>query len=67
MLKHHTNTRYHVIEFIKTLDAPQKEKLKVMLSRGISCCEGIAKANHISPEEFQAELKHILFEGRGSN
>lgn len=51
------------INFIKSLSNSEKEKLKIMLSHGISCGTDYAKRHEIEPYRFNEELKNI-FEGK---
>ena len=55
--------RQIAINFIETLSAGEKEKLKVMLAHGITCGTDYARQNEIEPLQLTEELK-LIFEGK---
>lgn len=55
--------RQAAINYIKTLTASDKLKLKIMLSHNVSCGKDFAIQNEVNPAAFNVELKTIL-EGR---
>ena len=55
--------RQIAINFINTLSANEKEKLKIMLAHGITCGVDYAKQNEIEPLQLTEELK-LIFGGK---
>lgn len=55
--------RQIAINFIKTLSPSDKEKLKVMLTHGITCGADYARQNEIEPLQLTEELK-LIFGGK---
>ena len=51
-----------VVDYIKTFDKKDKERLKVMLSHGIVCGAGFANERGIDVAFFNNELKAVLEE-----
>lgn len=49
-----------VVDYIKTLDANDKKKMKVMLSHGVLCGKGFASERGVDLISFNNELKTIL-------
>ena len=52
--------RENVVKYIKGLNESERNKLIVMLKRGISCCVGLAKDLNVDPDDYNAELRRIL-------
>ena len=52
--------RQSVINYVKTLNDYDKQKLSEMLKHNITCCVGIAKDLKIDVDSFNAELRRIF-------
>lgn len=48
------------INYIKTLNSTEKQKLKTMLSHKVQCGRDFAIKNNVDPVVFNNELKSIL-------
>lgn len=53
-----------VVDYIKTMNTKDKERLKVMLSHGIVCGAGFANERGIDVTFFNNELKSVLEEDK---
>lgn len=51
-----------VVDYIKTMNVKDKERLRVMLSHGIVCGAGFANERGIDVAIFNKELKSVLEE-----
>ena len=56
------DVRKIVVDYIKTLDRKDKDRLKVMLSHGIVCGAGFANERGIDVAFFNNELRNVLEE-----
>lgn len=54
------DTKESVISYLKSISEQDRNRLKVMVKSGITCCIGYAKDLGIDVDDFNAELRRIF-------